>query len=414
MGVSCWNSPLGRGIGGESLTLLFAGYSMTGVSLFPVRALMVGLAVGVLIRPPEASPQERPAIAGLDAWKTDFTRHTVPFEELVSGGVPKDGIPSIEHPSFITIREADRWLSDREPMALLNLNGESKAYPLSILIWHEIVNDEIGGRPVSVTYCPLCNTTIAFDREFRGNVLDFGTTGRLRHSDLVMYDRQTETWWQQATGEGLVGKYAGEQLTFVPITVLSWRDVKEQRPSARVLSRDTGFPRAFTERYGDSPYEGYDRGGGPWRQFFRFGRKDGRLPAMERIVALENSDEHLAVPFSILAEERVANVQVGGLDVVVFWAPGTASAVDHATIARGRDVGSSTTFAPELGGRGLRFEPAGDGLFRDRETGSTWNLSGSATAGPLAGAQLTEIVHGNHFWFAWAVFRPETEIWRGR
>jgi hypothetical protein len=356
--------------------------------------------------------QERPAIAGSDAWKTDFSKHTVPYEEFASGGPPKDGIRAVDHPSFITIREADAWLADRDPVALVSLNGEDRAYPLSIMIWHEIVNDEIGGRPVSVTYCPLCNTTIAFDREFRGRTLDFGTTGRLRHSDLVMYDRQTETWWQQATGEGLVGEHAGEQLTFVPVTVISWRDVKEQKPSARVLSRDTGFPRAFTQRYGRNPYEGYDRGSGPWQQFFRFGREDGRLPAMERIVALEHDDEHLALPFSVLGEERVANVDVGGRRVVVFWAPGTASAVDNSTIAQGRDVGSSSTFSPELGGRSLTFEPAGDGLFQDRQTGSTWNLSGRATAGPVAGSQLTEIVHGNHFWFAWVVFRPETSVWR--
>jgi len=392
---------------------------MIPVSTNPVQTLMMGLAVGALLQPLEmrsleASTQERPAVAGSDVWKTDFSRHTVPFEEFASGGPPKDGIPSVDHPSFINVREANGWLADRDPVALVSLNGEARAYPLSILIWHEIVNDEIGGRPVSVTYCPLCNTTIAFDREFRGTILDFGTTGRLRHSDLVMYDRQTETWWQQATGEGLVGEHAGEQLTFVPVTVRSWRDVREQRPSVRVLSRDTGFPRAFTQRYGTNPYEGYDRGSGPWRQFFRFGRDDGRLPAMERVVALEHGDEHLAVPFSVLAEERVAGVRVSDLDVVVFWAPGTASAVDNSTIAKGRDVGSSSTFSPEYGGRSLTFEPAGDGLFRDRETGSTWNLSGKATAGPTAGAQLTEIVHGNHFWFAWAVFRPETEIWRGR
>ncbi len=375
---------------------------------------MMSLAVVVLMQPLEGSTQERPAVAGRDVWKTDFSRHTVPFEEFASGGPPKDGIRSVDRPSFITIREANRWLSDREPMAVVSVNGETKAYPLSILIWHEIVNDEIGGRPVSVTYCPLCNTTIAFDREFRGTVLDFGTTGRLRHSDLVMYDRQTETWWQQATGEGLVGEYAGEQLTFVPATVMSWRDVKEQRPSARVLSRDTGFPRDVTQRYGTNPYQGYDRGSGPWRQFFRFGRKDERLKAMERVVALEQDDEYLAVPFSILAVKRVAAVRVGGLDVVVFWAPGTASALDNSTIADGRDVGSSSAFSPEFGGRRLRFEPAGDGRFRDRQTRSTWNLSGRAIAGELAGAQLTEIVHGNHFWFAWAVFRPDTEIWRGR
>ena len=368
----------------------------------------------VFIPPAQASTRQRPAVAGAEPWKTDFSRHTVPFEEFASGGPPKDGIRAVDRPSFIPIREADDWLSDRDPVALMSLNGESKVYPLAIMIWHEIVNDEIGGRPVTVTFCPLCNTTIAFDREFRGRTLDFGTTGRLRHSDLVMYDRQTETWWQQATGEGLVGEWAGERLTSLPITVLSWKDVKRQKPSARVLSKDTGSPASFTERYGNNPYRGYDRESGPWQQFFRFGREDSRLEAMERIVALESGDEYVAVPFSTLAETRVANVRVGDLDVVVFWAPGTASALDDATIARGRDVGSSTAFSPEFGGRNLTFEPAEDGVFRDRETRSTWNLSGRAIAGPAAGTQLAEIVHGNHFWFAWAVFRPETRIWRGR
>ena len=131
------------------------GYSVARLSMYPVRILMMSLAVVVLMQPLEVSTQERPAIAGRDDWKTDFSKHTVPFEEFASGGPPKDGIRSVDGPSFITIREADRWLSDREPVALLSLGGEAKAYPLSILIWHEIVNDELGGRPVSVTYCPL-------------------------------------------------------------------------------------------------------------------------------------------------------------------------------------------------------------------------------------------------------------------
>ncbi len=387
---------------------------MARAAVYSIWILSLSLLAACTSQPRDASGQDRPSIAGRDDWKTDFGKHTVPLEEFASGGPPKDGIRSIDRPSFVSVREADRWFEDREPVAVVKVSEEVKAYPLSILIWHEIVNDEIGGLPVTVTFCPLCNTTIAFDRNFDGQVLEFGTTGQLRHSDLVMYDRQTETWWQQATGEGLVGEYAGERLTLVPATVMSWRDVKEQRPSARVLSRDTGFPRDVTKRYGTNPYQGYDRGSGPGRQFFRVGRKDGRLKAMERVVALEHDDEYLAVPFSILAVERVADVRVRGLNVVVFWAPGTASALDNSTIADGRDVGSSSAFSPEFGGRRLRFEPAGDGRFRDRETRSIWNLSGRAIAGELAGAQLTEIVHGNHFWFAWAVFRPDTEIWRGR
>ncbi len=386
---------------------------MNTTRTYPVYILVLGLFVACSSPPPEVSGQQRPAVAGQDEWSTDFSKAIVPLEEITSGGPPKDGIRSIDRPDFVTIDEADDWLGDREPVAVVKRNGVTKAYPLSILIWHEIVNDEIGGDPVTVTYCPLCNTTIAVDRNFDGRVLEFGTTGRLRHSDLVMYDRQSETWWQQATGEGLVGEYAGERLTLVPATVMSWRDVKEQLGEALVLSRDTGFPADFRERYGNNPYQGYDRGNGPWDRFFRYGRKDDRLPPMERVVALESDGEYLAVPFSVLAEERVARVRVGALDVVVFWASGTASAVDDAAISKGRDVGSSTAFSPDVGGRTLTFESAGDGRFRDRETGTQWNLSGRAVSGELAGRQLTEVVHGNHFWFAWGVFRPDTGVWRG-
>ena len=236
---------------------------MNTTRTYPVYILVLGLFVACSSPPPEVSGQQRPAVAGQDEWSTDFSKAIVPLEEITSGGPPKDGIRSIDRPDFVTIDEADDWLGDREPVAVVKRNGVTKAYPLSILIWHEIVNDEIGGDPVTVTYCPLCNTTIAVDRNFDGRVLEFGTTGRLRHSDLVMYDRQSETWWQQATGEGLVGEYAGERLTLVPATVMSWRDVKEQLGEALVLSRDTGFPADFRERYGNNPYQGYDRGTDP-------------------------------------------------------------------------------------------------------------------------------------------------------
>lgn len=343
-----------------------------------------------------------------DEWRTDFTKHTVPLDEIVSGGPPKDGIPAIDRPRFEPVKSADRWLDDREPVVVVSLNGETKAYPLQILMWHEIVNDEVGGVPVSVTFCPLCNTALSFDRRFDGRVLDFGTTGRLRHSDLVMYDRQTESWWQQATGEGIVGQYAGEQLRFVSSPLINWGTLKQTHPDAKVLSRNTGFQRD----YGKNPYVRYDDqrgGGGPYSHFFR-GRPDGRLPAMERVVAITLGDQPVAYPFSALAEKRVVNDKIAGRPIAVFWAPGTASALDASTIAQGRDVGASGVFDRRLDGRTLTFVPAGDAGFRDRETESTWNILGRATAGPLRGTQLDAVQHGNHFWFAWAVFRPDTKV----
>jgi hypothetical protein len=300
-------------------------------------------------------------------------------------------------------------LDDREPVAVVTIDGHTKAYPLQVLIWHEIVNDEVGGRPVTVTFCPLCNTTLAFDRNFDGKVLDFGVTGRLRNSDMVMYDRQTETWWQQATGEGIVGEYAGEELTFIPAPVMRWADVRDQYSAVQILSKDTGVNRP----YGDNPYKRYDSRRGPIGSFFS-ARLDKKLTAMERVVALQGEGQALAFPFSRLEDKRVAQESWLGDPIVVFWAPGTASALDASSIADGRDVGSSAVFEATVGGRVLTFEAAGeDGRFRDRQTGSVWNLSGQAVRGELAGTRLEAVAHGNHFWFAWAAFRPETRVWEG-
>lgn len=350
-------------------------------------------------------------VQGQENWKTDFSRYAVDPDEIVSGGPPKDGIPAIDDPRFVTVRQANRYIDKNEPVAVVRRNGVTRAYPLQILIWHEIVNDVVGGDPITVTYCPLCNTTLAFDRRFDGQVLDFGTTGRLRHSDLIMYDRQTETWWQQATGEGIVGEHAGRQLTFVSSPVMRWEDVKEQLPDAQVLSRDTGHP-GYGRRYGTNPYRGYDRRDAPFEWTFN-GATNGQLAAMERVVSLTEGIESWAVPFSTLAEEKLVELEVGGRPVAVFYTPETGSAVDAQRMMDSRSVGSSAVYATEIDGQALSFEPADDdGMFRDQQTGTLWNIMGQGVEGELAGRQLTEVPHGNHFWFAWAVFRPDTKIWR--
>lgn len=340
-----------------------------------------------------------------ERWATDFTKHTVPLEEILRGGPPKDGIPAIDDPEFVTVRAADRWLRDREPVIVVRHEDDVRAYPYQIMIYHEIVNDVVGGKPLSVTYCPLCNTALVFERQHGEHLFDFGTTGRLRMSDLVMYDRQTESWWQQASGEAIVGTLAGERLTLYPAQSTSWGQFKETYPSGRVLSRDTGHDRP----YGRNPYEGYDTGDGPIRSFFR-GDPDNRLPPMERVAAVAIGDRSVAYPFSDLGERRVVNDNVGGEAVVVFWAPGTASALDRSEIAEGRDVGSSGVFRATLGDRRLTFERGDDDRFRDRETGSAWDITGRAVGGPLAGARLDPIPHGDYLWFAWAAFRPDTEV----
>jgi Protein of unknown function (DUF3179) len=368
-----------------------------GVVSFALGAL--ALALGALT-PPYAVAQ------GSREWRTDFVHHTVPLEEIVSGGPPKDGIPALDHPQFISIAAADAWLSPREPVVAVVEGDQAKAYPLQILIWHEIVNDVVAGRPVSVTYCPLCNTALAFDRRLDGKVLDFGTTGRLRFSDLVMYDRQTESWWQQATGEGIVGALAGRTLEPLPAPLVSWRTFKGTYPDGLVLSRRTGFDRP----YGENPYARYDDPhGSPITSFFR-GRRDDRLPAMERVVAVSLGGDDVAYSFTAVRHRPAINDQVGRVPIVVFWAPGTSSALDDPRIARGRDVGSTGVFDRRLEGRVLEFEPAAPGRFRERVTGSEFDLLGRGIAGPLKGTRLRPVPHGNRFWFAWGVFKPRTRI----
>ncbi|RME56302.1 MAG: DUF3179 domain-containing protein [Caldilineae bacterium] len=339
-------------------------------------------------------------------FKTDFTRRTVEWDEILSGGPPKDGIPAVDDPQFESIAKGDEWLADQEPVILFEHNGVARAYPLSILIWHEIVNDEVAGQPVSITFCPLCNASIAFDRNFDGQVLDFGTTGRLRNSDLVMYDRQTETWWQQFTGEGIIGTYAGEQLRFLPSQVISWGDFKARFPDGEVLARPERNGR-FLRNYGRNPYVGYDSSARP---FLFLGQIDDRLPATSRVLGLTTEEAAKAYPFSLLAERGVVMDEFGGVPLVIFHKKGAASALDAGQISSGKDVGAVAVFDRRLDGQTLTFTRDAKGAFVDEETHSTWNILGEAVDGPLAGAQLTEILHFDHFWFAWAAFFPQTEV----
>src|SRR5918994_239454 len=283
----------------------------------------------------ERSAELARAFAG-EGWETDFSRRNVSLTEFQSGGPPRDGIPPIDEPKFVTVAAADEEIAGREPVILFEHRGEVRVYPINILIWHEIVNDKIGGTPVAVTFCPLCNTSIVFDRRVGGETLDFGTTGKLRNSDLVMWDRQTQSWWQQFGGEGLVGRYAGERLEQLPARILGWGEVKRTFPEARVLSRDTGHDRS----YGQNPYEGYDDVDTP--PFFGAANADDdRLPPKERVVYIERGEDAVVVPFPVLQRERELEVEVGGEQLVVRWRKGVASALDSGDIEKGREVGAA-------------------------------------------------------------------------
>jgi hypothetical protein len=271
----------------------------------------------------------------LAGWKTDFERHAVPLSEFQSGGPGKDGIPAIDAPKFLAAAEVD-FLQPKEPVIELEVRGQARAYPIQILIWHEIVNDTVGGRPVVVTFCPLCNTAIVFDRRIDGRTLDFGTTGNLRNADLVMYDRQTESWWQQFGGRALVGTLTGEKLEQVPARIVAWSEFRRAHPGGRVLSRETGHERS----YGQNPYFGYDDVDTP--PFFSTkNSRDYRLLPKERVVFIERAGEAVAVPFSTLRKRKTVTIEVGGRRLVVRWRGGVVSSLDEGEVASGRDVGAA-------------------------------------------------------------------------
>ncbi|MBI5289030.1 MAG: DUF3179 domain-containing protein, partial [Chloroflexi bacterium] len=231
----------------------------------------------------------------------------------------------------------------------------------------------------------------------------FGVSGLLRNSDLVMYDRQTESWWQQITGEAIVGDFTGTHLDALPSTTISFSDFRAAHPEGRVLSRETGFDRD----YGRNPYASYDSTDQP---FLFDGELDDRLDPVDRVVTVSFGIDAVAYPFSRLVDNPVVNDVVGRQPIVVFYRKGTLSPLDRSSIRDSKDVGSGVVFSRSLDNRLLTFEAADDG-FRDTETGSLWDISGVARSGPLAGRSLTAANHSTSFWFAWAAFKPETRIW---
>ena len=350
----------------------------------------------------ESSPPEDVPSALDDPLAAGLPEPLVDPDDLNSGGPPPDGIPAIDEPTFLAAADID-FLADDEPVLALEIDGDARAYPIQVMIWHEIVNDTVGGVPVAVTYCPLCNTAIALDRRAGDRVLDFGTSGLLYQSALVMYDRQTESLWSHFTGRAVAGVLTGAELEMFPVATVSWADWLAAHPDGIVLSRDTGHDRD----YGSNPYPGYDSVDNP--PFLFTGDVDGRLAAKTRVVGLGLDSTPRAIRHEPLLADGVVHLDLDGAPVVAFALPGTASALFAYDVADGPDVGATGVFAAEHDGQKLSFRRDGDG-FVDDQTGTRWDIFGTAVDGTLAGTRLEAVEHVDTFWFAWAAFAPDTIV----
>jgi len=318
-------------------------------------------------------------------------KNIVPLNEIVSGGPPQDGIPSIDNPKFVSVSEADKFLQDADQVVGLKVNGDIRAYPLQILVWHEIVNDNVGGTPVAVTYCPLCFTNQVFNRTVDGQTVEFGTSGKLYNSNLVMYDRNSNSLWSQALGQAIVGKQAGLKLDRIPFDVAFWREWKQLYPDTNVLSRDTGSNRP----YGADPYGSYYSNND---LFFPVSNKDDRLELKEIIVGLENGGQFKAYKLQQIQDTRVINDRIGDKSLALFSL--------YPFMVR--------VFDSTLDGQKLEFQyNKNSSKITDKQTGSEWNFDGIGTAGPMKGKHLLRLPYDEGFWFEWVAFHPKTALYPG-
>jgi len=344
-------------------------------------------------------------------WKTDLKNSSIDLSEI-RALMRRDGIPPIDSPLYIPASIASTVYFEHEPVIVVDYKGKSKAFPLNILTYHEIVNDHIGELYFSATYCPLCNASIVFNRKLNFNkqeyLLDFGVSGMLRNSDLVMWDRQTETWWQQFMGEGLVGQLNGAKLEMLPAQIISLGEYVKNYPSGEVLSKDTGFERQ-QKRYGTNVYEGYDSREIPYERHFK-DEVDGRLPAMDRVIDIHSMGEFKVYPHKVVAEEKVINDEFNDLKLVLFYQAGTKSVLDTKEINSAKDIGSITVFERIFNGQTLTFKKT-ENYFKDEQSNSKWTITGKCVKGKYKGEKLNPVRYGNHFAFSWFKFYPQSEIY---
>lgn len=322
----------------------------------------------------------------LTIMETDGQKHIIPLDKIKGGGPPKDGIPSIDDPKFTEI-SGSQFVSDSDVVIGLEINGDARAYPLFILVWHEIVNDVVGGTPVAVTYCPLCYTNQVFERIVNGNEVEFGTSGKLYQSNLLMYDRWTDSYWSQGLGMAVTGKLSGIQLKTIPFDVITWGDWKKLHPDSLVLTTDTGHLRSYaTDPYGDYYADP--------RIIFPVDNMDDRMHPKEIILGFHEDGIYKAYKQNDVELHNVINDNIGETSLMLV------SLFSQ----------NSRAFDRNLNGEILQFQYV-DGKITDAKTESVWSYDGLAISGPLEGNYLTRISMEPGFWFSWVAFHPDTAVW---
>lgn len=313
--------------------------------------------------------------------------------------LPKDAVPAISQatPLFVTA-EAVTGVRHRAQVLGVALGGESRAYPVAFLSWHEIVNDMISGVPIAVTWCPLCYTGIVYARELHGQVLTFGVSGKLWANGPIMYDHQTDSLWSQVAGQAITGPMQGRQLQMLPVTQTDWTTWKQLHPTTLVLDPNKS---PHQRDYSADPYEGYydsrDIGVSAMR------RQDARLNPKAVVLGLRLGDAVKAYPFRHLSKEPVVNDTVAVTPVVVVFREKNATGL---VFDRRVDEHVLTFHMGENDAGGWM-------TMRDEQTGTLWSaFAGIAQEGPLAGKQLQRLPATYAFWFAWKDYYPETAVFK--
>ncbi len=308
----------------------------------------------------------------------------------LSAPLAMDAIPALDDPKFVSSGNAT-FIGDDDKVIGVNYNGLVKAYPIRIINWHEVVNDHFYSKPVVVTYCTMCGGAIAFDSRALGKPLAFGVSGLLYNSNLLMFDRETKSYWSQMTGQAVVGDMVGKTLNTIPIDVVTWKQWKEKYPSTLVLSNDTGYDRDYTF----DPYGGYADTAGIW---YKVTKLDERLFTKDLVYGVSLGGFSKAYPESNVTAVSLINDELGN---------------DKILVLRNSELGSVRVFNRVVRGSELSFEIV-NGILTDKQTKSAWNTDGAAVAGPLISEKLSRIEAKRVFWFVWAAFYPETDLFMFR